>query len=124
MKDPRKKTKRQPRRFPATEKCRAVLSLWTEQRSASALCRELGVSWNQLNQWQEQAMEGMLQALAPQRPVSNGQISLNTRLQSLLDRKTVRANLPKVPPSTPAAPSIPIRHPPNPSAPAKPDPKA
>jgi transposase-like protein len=78
------------RRFSAADKCRAVLSLWTERRSLSQLCQELGVTWNLLTQWQEQAMEGMLQALAPKRAVPCSQVPLNTRLQSLLERKSSR----------------------------------
>src|SRR4030042_974274 len=43
----------------AEEKCRAVLSVWTERRKPGEVCRELGVAWSLLSQWQERAMEGM-----------------------------------------------------------------
>src|SRR5512142_1943033 len=49
----------------AEEKCRAVLSVWTERRKPGEVCRELGVAWGILNQWQERAMEGMRLALQP-----------------------------------------------------------
>src|SRR4030042_134302 len=49
----------------AEEKCRAVLSVWTERRKAGEVCRELGVTGRSLTLWQEQAMEGMLLALQP-----------------------------------------------------------
>jgi len=48
----------------AEEKCRAVLSVWTERRKPGEVCRELGVAWTLLNQWQERAMEGMLMPAA------------------------------------------------------------
>lgn len=101
----RKKPRRPVRRFSAADKCRAVLTLWTERRSVTELCRELDVKWNVLNQWQEQAMEGMLQALEPKRAVPCGQIPLATRLQSLLERKTARTAAPEtLPPSKASRP--------------------
>jgi len=63
----------------AEQKCRAVLSVWTERRTPVEVCRELGISWNILNQWQERAMEGMLQALQARVPVEKG-VALNPRL--------------------------------------------
>jgi transposase-like protein len=71
----------------AEEKCRAVLSVWTERRKPGEVCRELGVTWNILNQWQNQAMEGMLLALQPRVPVEK-RVALNPRLAVLLDRKS------------------------------------
>ena len=85
-----KKKKTVPRRFTAAEKCRAVLALWTERLSVSDLCRELGVTWSVLSVWQEQAMDGMLQALEPKRMVPVGPSMLNSRLRGLLERKTAR----------------------------------
>ena len=104
-----KKKKTAPRRFTATEKCRAVLALWTERLSVSDLCRELGVTWSVLSVWQEQAMDGMLQALEPKRMVPVGQSTLSPRLRCLLERKTARpapdqeAELPPTPPGKSAA---------------------
>jgi transposase-like protein len=72
----------------AEEKCRAVLSVWTERRKPGELCRELGVSWTLLNQWQARAMEGMLLALQPRNPVMEKTVALNWRLAVLLERKS------------------------------------
>jgi transposase-like protein len=71
---------------PAEQKCRAVLSVWTEKRKPGEVCRELGIAWNILNQWQDRAMEGMLLALQPRVPVEKG-VALNPRLAVLLERK-------------------------------------
>jgi len=49
----------------AADRCRAVLSVWTEKRKPSAVCKELSVQWTVLDHWQKRAMEGMLQALEP-----------------------------------------------------------
>jgi len=49
----------------ASDKCKAVLSVWTEKRKPSQVCKELGVKWTILMLWQNRAMEGMLQALEP-----------------------------------------------------------
>jgi transposase-like protein len=71
----------------AEEKCRAVLSVWTERRKPGDVCQELGVAWGILNQWQERAMEGMLLALQP-RVVVGKAVALNSRLAVLLERKS------------------------------------
>ena len=74
-------------RHTAEERCRAVLSVWTERRKPGEVCRELGVTWNLLNQWQDQAMEGMLLALQPRISVEKA-VALNPRLAVLLERKS------------------------------------
>ncbi len=71
----------------AEEKCRAVLSVWTERRKPGEICRELGVAWTLLSQWQARAMEGMLLALQPRIPVEKG-VALSPRLAVLLERKS------------------------------------
>ena len=71
----------------AEQKCRAVLSVWTERRKPGEVCRELGVAWTLLSQWQARAMEGMLLALQPRVPVEKG-VALNPRLAVLLERKS------------------------------------
>jgi transposase-like protein len=71
----------------AQEKCRAVLSVWTERRKPGEICRELGVAWTLLNHWQARAMEGMLLALQPRARVEKG-VALNPRLAVLLERKS------------------------------------
>jgi transposase-like protein len=73
--------------YPAAEKCRAVLSVWTERRKPGEVCRELRVTWTLLNQWQERAMEGMLLALQP-RVMMEKTLALNSRLAVLLERKS------------------------------------
>ncbi len=71
----------------AEEKCRAVLSVWTERRKPGEICRELGVAWTLLSQWQARAMEGMLLALQPRVPMEKG-VALSPRLAILLERKS------------------------------------
>jgi transposase-like protein len=73
----------------AEEKCRAVLSVWTERRKPGEICRELGVAWTLLSQWQTRAMEGMLLALQLRVPVEKG-VALSPRLVVLLERKSKR----------------------------------
>jgi transposase-like protein len=67
------------------EKCRAVLLVWTERRKPGEVCRELGVEWGILQQWQDRAMEGMLLALQPRLSVERG-LALSPRLAVLLKR--------------------------------------
>ena len=60
--------KRKPRRhFEAKDKITAVLSVWTERRTATQMCKEMAISPALLNQWQNLAMEGILMALSPKR---------------------------------------------------------
>jgi len=77
----------------AEEKCRAVLSVWTERRKPGEVCRELGVAWGLLDQWQGRAMEGMLMALQPRIPVMEKTVALNSRLAVLLERKSKRGRM-------------------------------
>ena len=49
----------------AEEKCQAVLSLWSERRRPSELCRDLGIQWGSLNAWQNKALSAMMEALTP-----------------------------------------------------------
>ena len=74
-------------RHTAEEKCRVVLSVWTERRKPGQVCRELGITWNLLTQWQDLAMEGMLLALQP-RISEEKEVALNPRLAVLLERKS------------------------------------
>jgi transposase-like protein len=87
MEEIEKPTEEKKRRsHPAEQRCRAVLAVWTERRNPGEVCQELGISWSVLNQWQERAMEGMIQALQPRIPAEKG-VALNPRLALLLDRK-------------------------------------
>lgn len=49
----------------AAARCKAVLSVWSERRKPSEVCRELEVNWAVLRQWETRALEAMLQALQP-----------------------------------------------------------
>jgi hypothetical protein len=71
----------------AQEKCQAVLTLWTERRKPGEVCREMGVAWGVLQQWQDRAMEGMLLALQPRVQVERG-VALSPRLAVLLEKKS------------------------------------
>ena len=84
--------KRQTINHGAMEKCRAVLAVWTERRRPAEVCRELGIPWMVLSEWQKRAMEGMLQALEPRVSLEKGQ-ALSPRLQALLEKK--RLSLPQ-----------------------------
>lgn len=70
----------------AIQRCRAVLSIWTERRKPVQVCRELAIQMAMLNHWQKRALEGMLQALEPRTKLSAG-AALSPRLQALLERK-------------------------------------
>ncbi len=74
----------------AQEKCQAVLSVWTERRKPGEVCRELGVAWGNLKQWQDRAMEGMLLALQPQAEAEK-RVALSPRLAVLLEKKSQAA---------------------------------
>ena len=82
-KKPRKR--RVKRSFTAEQKCRAVLSLWSSNQSALAICRDQGISYNQLDKWQMQAFEAMVEALKPKAKESN-QTVLSPMIQRLLAR--------------------------------------
>jgi transposase-like protein len=69
----------------AEEKCRAVLSVWTERRKPGEVCRELGVDWGVLKQWQDRAMKGILLALQPRVQVERG-VALSPGLAVLLKK--------------------------------------
>ena len=78
--------KRQTINHGATTKCRAVLAVWTERRRPAEVCRELGIPWMVLSQWQKRALEGMLQALEPRVILDKGP-ALSPRLQAMLEKK-------------------------------------
>jgi hypothetical protein len=61
--------------------------LWTERRKPGEICREMGVTWGVLQQWQDRAMEGVLLALQPRVQVERG-VALNPRLAVLLEKKS------------------------------------
>jgi transposase-like protein len=83
---PPKKPRPHPPSHSAQEKAQAVLSVWTERSKPSEICRQLKIPWITFEQWQQRAMEGMLQALEPRVNLSRGQ-ALSPRLQALLQRQ-------------------------------------
>jgi hypothetical protein len=78
--------KRQTINYGSMEKCKAVLSVWTERRRPAEVCRELSIPWMVLAHWQKRAMEGMLQALEPRVSLEKGP-ALSPRLQAMLEKK-------------------------------------
>ncbi|MDA8171364.1 MAG: hypothetical protein M0Z48_05970 [Nitrospiraceae bacterium] len=82
----RSEKKRQTMSYGALEKCRAVLLLWTERRKPAEICREMSIAGMVLAQWQNRAMEGMLQALEPRVNLDKGP-ALSPRLQAMLEKK-------------------------------------
>lgn len=80
------KKRRSYRSFPAKVKVEAVLAVWTEKRSPSEICRELDVPWQQLQQWQTQSLEAMMERLEPKAGPSPESPLLNKRLQKLMDQ--------------------------------------
>ena len=83
----KKETSRPIAAFSAEQKCTAVLSIWTERRTATEICRELSIPWMvALSQWQKRAMEGMLQALEPRVNLDKGAV-LSPRLQAMLTKR-------------------------------------
>lgn len=72
--------------YSAEEKAQAVLAVWTDRAWPAEVCRQLSISAITFSQWQERAMEGMLQALESRVNLSKGE-ALSPRLQSLLNRR-------------------------------------
>jgi hypothetical protein len=69
--------------YSAQDKAQAILRVWTDRCKPIEICRELKVPWITFSQWQQRAMEGMLQALEPRVNLAKGQ-ALSPRLQALL----------------------------------------
>jgi len=82
------KGKRNRRLYSPEEKVKAVLMIWSDRRSVSALCQEKQVSWTLLNHWQNLAMEGMVKALSPE--VKKKLPALSERLEKLLEKKVTK----------------------------------
>jgi hypothetical protein len=86
---PKEKLKR--RRLPGTmhtaaEKAQAVLAVWTDRVKPATVMRTMGINYVQLQQWQERAMEGMLQALESRVNLADG-AALPPRLRALLQKR-------------------------------------
>ena len=82
------KGKRNRQFYSPEEKVKAVLLIWSDRRSVSALCREKQVSWTLLNHWQNLAMEGMVKALSPE--IKEKPFALSERLEKLVEKKVTR----------------------------------
>ena len=65
-------------------KVQAVLSVWSARRSASQVCRELGVNWGSLHGWEHKGMQGILKALGGETQAAASQRELGKRLEGLL----------------------------------------
>jgi transposase-like protein len=79
----------------AADKAQAVLAVWTERVRPAEVCRQLGVNPITFSQWQERAMEGMLQALESRVNLAAGQC-LSPRLQTLLAKRHHAAGVSKL----------------------------
>lgn len=71
--------------FSAQEKVQAVLAVWTERCSAADICRQLNITPMTFHQWQQRAMQSMLQGLETQVNLAKG-TALSPRLQALLQK--------------------------------------
>ena len=80
------KMKRTRRVFDPKEKITAVLSIWTQQKNMTQICREMSISWSLSGPVAEPGHGGDADiALSPKRPdPSKG---LNPRLVQLIDKK-------------------------------------
>ena len=94
--NPKPKPNRQaPPGYSAQQKAQAVLQVWTERCKRSEVCRELKINWTTFEQWQQRAMEGMLQALEPRVNLAKG-AALSPRLLSLLQKRQSMAKAEKL----------------------------
>lgn len=69
-------------------KVQAVLSVWSARRSASQVCRELGVNWGSLHGWEQKGMQGILKALGGEPQAASSRRELGKRLEGLLEGLT------------------------------------
>ena len=81
--------------YPAMEKAQAVLAIWTDRCRPTDVCREMKITAMTLHQWQQRAMEGMLQALESRVNLAKGQ-ALSPRLQALLALRHRQVNARKI----------------------------
>lgn len=70
----------------AAEKTQAVLAIWTERMKPADVMRAMSINYVTLQQWQERAMEGMLQALESRANLADG-AALSPRLRALLQKR-------------------------------------
>jgi hypothetical protein len=89
---PSRKKSRSHRHFSGMEKIQAVLSVWSERRKPSHVCKDLSITWQQLNTWQDKALAAMIEALEPPAPADqNRPPALSDRLSKLLRKQKRKA---------------------------------
>lgn len=79
----------------AAEKAQAVLAIWMERVKPAEVMKAMGISYLALQQWQERAMEGMLQALESRVNLADG-AALSPRLKALLQKRQLAAGREKL----------------------------
>ena len=89
------RTATSPSGHTAAEKTQAVLAVWTERVKPAMVMKSLGISYITLQQWQDRAMEGMLQALESRVNLADGAV-LSPRLKSLLQKRQMAAGREKL----------------------------
>ena len=87
----RKRTPSTASAHTASEKAQAVLAIWTERVKTAQVMKTLQVPYITLQQWQERAMEGMLQALEPHVNLTSGS-ALSPRIRALLDKRMLEVD--------------------------------
>jgi hypothetical protein len=93
---PKARRPRQPSvNHSAAEKAQAVLAVWTERVKPAEVMRMMSISYVILQQWQERAMEGMLQALESRANLADG-AALSPRLRTLLQKRQLLAGREKL----------------------------
>ena len=92
----------------AAEKVQAVLAVWTERAKPAEVCRQLGINWITFQQWQDRAMEGMLQALESRVNLAAGQC-LSPRLRVLLTKRHQAAGTGKLEAKLAKLASVPMK---------------
>lgn len=80
------RTAASPNGHTAAEKVQAILAVWTERVKPKEVMRAMGISYPVLQQWQDRAMEGMLQALESRVNLADG-AALSPRLKALLQKR-------------------------------------
>lgn len=79
----------------AAENVQAVLAVWTERVKPAEVLRTMSIGYVTLLQWQERAMEGMLQALETRTNLADG-AALSPRLRALLQKRQLLAGREKL----------------------------
>jgi len=89
------RTATSPSGHTAAEKTQAVLAVWTERVKPTVVMKTMGISYITLQQWQDRAMEGMLQALESRVNLADG-AALSPRLKALLQKRQLAAGREKL----------------------------